>query len=123
MRIFEQVELEWNGVKYVISPDGVMKAIAKVEDVITLGELSRELTEGEYKLARIAQAYATLLRHAGARVEDEEVYAAIFPKANGAATLRAVGALQALLTMMIPPEAFKTEAPPPGKSGAPPGAS
>lgn len=110
MPLFEEVRLDWGGKAYAIPPDQVMKAIAKVEDVITLVELSRQVATGEYKLVRVAQAYGALLRHAGAPASDEEVYLALFPKKDGDQALRAVSALNTLLVMMVPPSLRKAPA-------------
>lgn len=124
MAIFEEITLEWRGEKKAVPPERVMKAIAVVEEVISLQELTREMLRGDHRLVRIAEAYGALLRHVGFSVADEAVYEAIFPSAGGENLLRASAALQTLLYMMIPPSVRKAppaaaaEAAPPGKQPA-----
>jgi hypothetical protein len=93
--IFEQVELTWRGDPYVIPPKRVLAAIEQVERVITLGELANPT---QLPLARLARAYATLLRFAGCSVRDDEVYAALWTEDDrNAATL-----VTALIDVMVP---------------------
>lgn len=104
MALFEKITLQWKGQEFAIAPDQVLRAIAVVEEEISLIELSRELSSGEYKLARLAKAYGRLLRAAGCKVTDEEVYVGIFPSSGGERVVReALAALQALMYLMVPP--------------------
>src|SRR4051812_21281849 len=104
MAVFEPVRLTWKGTEYVIPPDQVMRCIAKIEDVITLAELHRAM--GKPPLAKLAMAYGAALRHAGARAEDDEVYAAMF-KSGKDMHGQVTGAVYTLLVMMMPPDALK----------------
>jgi hypothetical protein len=102
MGIFEPVTLKWAGRDYVIPPDRVLMAIAKIEDVITLSQLHNGLNAGAMPMAKLAIAFATALRHAGAPVSGDEVYNALFKSGEmQQQTMRAIHALQML---MIPPE-------------------
>lgn len=97
MGIFKPVTLTWKGVDYEVGADSVMMLIAKIEDIITLTEL---LNPKGRPIAKISMAYAEALRYAGARVKDDEVYAAMFKEgASDAAT----NAVNGLLMMMVPP--------------------
>ncbi len=108
MAIFEDVKLAWKGADAVIPADRVLKAIVIVEDILTLGELGRCMVSGTLPLARIATAYAALLRYAGVKVTDEEVYSGMFAKSElQQQAMRAVFALQQL---MIPPEHLRNPA-------------
>lgn len=102
MALFEEARLEWNGKQVVIPAGGRMRAIAVIEQHITVWELSRQQQSGDYKLSQIAAAYAALLCFAGERVTEEEVYDVIFPRADGEKLLRVSGALNALLMLMVP---------------------
>lgn len=115
MPIFEQITLSWGGKDYFIEPDNVMRAIAKVEDVITLVQIARCYETRDIPLVKIAQAYAAVLRHAGARVEDDEVYNDLFQ--NGELQKRAWAAINTLQRMMIPPDHLRQETLP-GKGAA-----
>lgn len=105
MRVFEDIELQWNGSPYKIPADRVLGAIARIEEIVTLGELSSMFTNTKsLRIATLARAYGTLLRYAGASVSDEEVYGGMFQDSEGK-TRTAVSAIESLLSMMIPPSA------------------
>lgn len=101
MAIFEEVVLTWKGIEYKIEPDKVMGAIARVEDVITLKELGEYAQKGDAPLAKLAMAYASILKYAGAKLTDAEVYQAMFDREDNTNIL---GCINVLLTMMIPPQ-------------------
>lgn len=102
MAIFDDVELQWEGVSYTLKGDGhIMKAIAAVEDNLTLAELFQGQESGHIPLAKLSMAYAILLRHAGARqITDAEVYAGMW--ANGADATAIQEAVTSLLALMMP---------------------
>lgn len=108
MAIFEDVKLEWEGKPLGIPSHRVLQAIAKVEDVLTLGELGRCMVSGTLPLARIAMAYGALLREAGAKVTDDEVYSGMFAKSE--LQQQAMKAVFALQQLMIPPEHLRKPA-------------
>lgn len=103
MSVFQEIKLPWEGKVYIVPPDQVMMCIAKVEAHITLVDLNEYGQRGAAPLGRLSIAYATALRHAGARVSDEEVYASLF-KAGDMAN-RVAESIGVLLMMMIPPDA------------------
>lgn len=106
---FEAVTLSWKGRDYTIPPDNVLKCIAKIEDVFTLGELAGFQIRGHIPLAKVSQAYALVLRHAGAHVSDDEVYSALFASGGSDAYQVAVQAVYTLQAMMIPPEQLRAK--------------
>jgi len=114
MAIFEEVVLTWNGTEYRIEPTKVMGAIAKVEEIITLKELGEYAQKGDAPMAKLAMAFGSVLRYAGARVGDDEVYAGMF---GGANQTSASTSISNLLTMMIPPSVLQS---PKGKVQAAP---
>jgi len=101
MGAFDAVTLAWAGFEYVIPANRVMGAIARIEDVVTLEELGRYGERGTMPLAKLAMAYGAVLRYAGAKVKDEEVFAGMF--SDGQKQNDLVTALMSLLTMMLPP--------------------
>ena len=100
MSIFERVVLTWNGQEFEIPSDRVMGAIATIENIITLKEVGEYAMKGDAPIAKLSIAYASVLRYAGCRVKDEEVYATMFKTGNDTSVL---GCINALLAMMIPP--------------------
>lgn len=113
--IFEPITLKWRDDEFVVPSNRVMGAIARVEEVVTLKELLDELNDGgRIRMARLATAYATLLRYAGAGVTDEEIYADMFGRETATAT--AQQSIHTILALMVPPKVeTRGEEPPPGK--------
>lgn len=105
--IFDSVTLEWGGKKYTIPADRTMEAIARIEEHVTLAELSMwSKDSSRMRISSMASAFASVLRYAGASVTAEDVYAGIF-KDGGMSTT--VSAMQAMLVMMIPPSVLNAE--------------
>lgn len=109
MGIFSDVRLQWGEEEYKIPAGSVLRAIAVVEEIITLGEMPRP-GRPRIPLARLSMAYAALLRFAGAKVSDDEVYNAMFGKAGGSLAARVSEAVFALECLMIPPEHLRAAA-------------
>lgn len=103
MPLFQPVILEWKGKQCVIPADGLLRCIAEIEDVFTLGELATVRGNGRLPLAKISEAFAIALKHGGAAVSAEDVYAEMF--AGGGKALRRVSmsAIIMLQKLMIPP--------------------
>jgi hypothetical protein len=103
---FEPVMLKWDGAEYKIRPNDMMRALAKVESVITFAELFRFLNERQtVPVFTLAMAYGALLRHAGARVRDIDV-----ARQLGADQDVIAGAVDTLVTLLAPPDAFQASA-------------
>jgi hypothetical protein len=104
--MFEKVILSWEGRDYVIPADKVTEAIAIVEEIIGLPELSVALSTGRPPMMRIARAYASMLTYAGANgVNEAGVYAGMF--SEGDMKTRIHAAVMGLMQIMIPPGALK----------------
>lgn len=106
MSLFKPVVLTWKGREYNVPAEQVMMMIAKVEDILTLPEL---MNPKGRPLAKISMAYGAALRHAGAKVTDEEIYSAMFQAGEQAGA--AASAVQGLLLMMVPPSAIEQKQP------------
>lgn len=102
MPLFEPIELTWQNRKFVITPSRALRAIAKVEDIITLQQLSKA---DQVPFAKLALAYHALLKFAGANVTEEEVYEALWGATGEGQS--AVAMVNALLSMMLPPKVRK----------------
>lgn len=103
MSIFSPIKLSWDGKEYVIPPSRVMRTIASIEDVLTLGELQAFYERKTAPMAKLARAYALVLEMAGARVTDEQVYEGMFGEGSQEVVS---GAIAGLLAMMLPPKAL-----------------
>lgn len=104
MSVFDDIRLHWQGRDYVIRSNRVMGAIARIEDHLTIAELQQYSERNTAPLAKIAMAYGAVLRYAGARVDDDEVYEGLFAADDSSEVIMA--SLQTLLTMMVPPSAL-----------------
>lgn len=100
MSVFNELNLTWKGMEYAVPADNILRLIARVEDVITLSELYSYSQKGAAPLAKLATAFGTILRYAGAKVSDDEIYRTIV---NGESDAAAV-ATHTILAMMMPPE-------------------
>jgi len=100
MAIFEDVTLGYGGDEFTVKHDEVMKLIAKIEDVISLTELTRD---GGPRLTRLSEAYAVALNYAGCKVTIEDVYASLF---GGDGSASAQAAVTGLLMLMLPPATY-----------------
>lgn len=99
---FNPLVLKWDGETKVIQPHHMLRAIAAVEEIITLHEIGIFQKRGTAPMARIAQAYGALLRYAGFQVSDDEVYAGMFAD-QGMAGATAVAFIH---QVMVPPESM-----------------
>ena len=116
MAIFDDIELEWNGVSYTLSGDDqIMKVLAAVEDHITIAELSRGQQDGRVPLAKLSGAYHVMLRSAGCHaVKPADVYNGMWK--GGFNQQKVQEAILSLLAIMVPPDAVgKQEARQEGK--------
>ena len=102
MAAFQPVVLVWEGKDYTIPADQVLRCIAMIEEVCTLGDLARAQL-GKIPVARLSMAFGIALRYAGAQVTDDEVYDGMFT-AKGADLMRQVrDKVSMLQQLMIPP--------------------
>lgn len=113
---FDDIVLTWEGRTYTIPSQGVMRALAKVEEVATYGELvDFTVNRKTIPAVRISQCYGVLLRHAGCPVTDYAVYRGMFTNESVDA---AVTAIHALLAIMTPPDLLLEDLAPAKGKGA-----
>lgn len=102
MAIFEDITLTFGGDEYTIPSNGVMRLIAKIEDVISLQDLT-----GQPKLSRLAEAYTVALVYAGCKkVNTEDVYASLFGD-GGRENIQ--NSITTLIQMMVPPVTYQPD--------------
>lgn len=123
-KIFEDIVLKWGPKKedgrqpeYRIPSNRVMMAIAVVEEHVTLAELGSIMRTGRVQMAKLAGAYAAILRFAGADVTQEQVYAQLFADTNNGLSSQAISSIVTGLLMMMMPKSVIEQA---GKEEAPP---
>lgn len=103
--IFEDVHVDWKGKRFRIKANDMLRCIMQIEDVITLGEIHAYSTSHAVPLAKLAAAYARVLRFAGARVTDEDVYVGMFGDSKMVEAI--AEAISTLLLLMVPPQAVR----------------
>ena len=106
MSAFDDIALEWGGQTYLIPARMSLEAIARIEEVITMEELAHCVVRGAKPMLRVTRAFASVLRFAGAKVSDEEVYTDLFGQG-----MEALGRTQSLINVlqaiMVPPDIRK----------------
>lgn len=73
MGVFTDIEMVWRDKPYTIKSTRVMGAIAVVEDIITFPEIAAFGQRRAAPAGRLCQAYAALLKYAGAKATPEDV--------------------------------------------------
>lgn len=81
--VFPDIELVWADKVYTIKSHRVMGAMQRMEEHVTLNEMGAFAQRGTAPLVRMCQAFAAVLKYAGARVTPEEVYQHALSDANG----------------------------------------
>ena len=113
MNQFEPIQLEWRAVKYVIRPDQILQAMRLLEymdPAVTMSDMARWYSRQQIPKATLAEAYATLLRFAGATVSNDEVFHDYLGGSNAAVLYaRSMDVMNTLFRMMVPPEALVEE--------------
>lgn len=99
MGAFDDAKFEWRGKEYSVPANRILPMLARVDEFITLAELSDHLARKSVPFAKVALAWGAVLRYAGAHVTDEDVYCGMLEGDGGAsATL----ALHGLMGLMMP---------------------
>lgn len=109
MAIFEEIRLAWKGRERKIPPDRVLPAIARVEEVVTLGELGLMLSTSTFKFAKLAAAYGVLLRYAGEPVSDDEVYESLLGAPGNEQQQQVLAAVNTMIRLMLPPAQLRVD--------------
>lgn len=66
------ITLEWKGDKFVIPDTEVFQVGEQIEEIVTLSDLHGMAENPRFR--KLARCYAVMLRHAGARVSDQDVH-------------------------------------------------
>lgn len=94
------VVMSWRGKEYTIPATRAFEIGDQIEDIVTLAEISQWAAKP--KMFKLARAYGAMLRFAGARAADADVFTDIMAaKADADGNLvaaQAIGALAELLT-------------------------
>lgn len=114
----QPIRLTFRGKDYLIPADRAFRAGAAVEEIVTLAEITS--WGGKPKFFTIASAFGVLLRFAGCKVSDEDVYTDMMAGLRGgdaagaAGDVAAVVAINALMNCLMggaPPASPGEDAP------------
>lgn len=103
MSLFQEISITWKGQDYSVAPDNIMRMMAQVEDIITLGELLKHNEKGGAPMFKLSMAFGVILRYAGAKASDDEVYGELISGGNN----KSAEITTMLLSMMLPPKALQ----------------
>ena len=70
--VFREVTLGWGGEEFSVTP--TMALLNKIEQDISLSELAYRMSQGKVPMSQLAVVIGVMLRSAGAKVADDEVY-------------------------------------------------
>jgi hypothetical protein len=99
--IFTDIEMVWRDKPYTIKSHRVMGAIAVVEDIITFPEIAAFGQRQTTPSVRLCQAYAALLKYAGARATPEDVLQLVTTDVSK--QLIVMKAITGVLSLALPP--------------------
>ena len=71
--IFEEVTIAWQGEEYTVTP--TYRMVQQIEQRVSIAGMSDRIMRGEPPISHMAEVIAIMLRHGGAKVTPEDVYA------------------------------------------------
>lgn len=74
--IFNQVTVPWKGEDHAVTAN--MAVINRIENHVSLAVLANKMQEGNVPISHYSAVIGELLRHAGVKVTNEEVYQEMF---------------------------------------------
>lgn len=100
MSVFDPIELRWKGDQFEIPARRVLASIASVEEILPFGVIAQMANGVNINVSKISQAYGCLLRLAGVKATDEDVYELIIENPDEAGGAREI--IWILMTSMLP---------------------
>src|SRR5690625_501448 len=71
--VFQDIKLEWRGDEYIITP--TMRLMHEIEQRFSLSRVAHRISQGDTPISHVASIVAMMLRSAGCKVTDDEVFA------------------------------------------------
>ena len=116
----KKITIDWKGKSYIITESEAFAVGEQVEEIVTLSELPALAANPRFR--KIARVYGVMLRHAGAKATDEEVFAEMMGqiKAGGdsGGHLVVASALSALVEILMDGAPMDEDADPEKKAPA-----
>lgn len=70
--VYQEITLTWKGEEYTIRP--TMRLMQDIEQQFSLSRVAHRITQGDVPLSHMATITAMMLRRAGCKVTDDEVF-------------------------------------------------
>lgn len=80
--MMKQISINWAGEEYIIPEKHVFELGERIEDIISLSELSKLAESPNFR--RIARCYAEMINFAGGHVTAQEIHSAMMAQLKGA---------------------------------------
>ena len=109
MSVFQEVIFGFKGEEYTVPANKVMKLIAEVEDIVSLGDLT---TGRGPHISKLAAAYCYCINYAGGKATIEQVYETLFGVDEN---LSSATAVTNLIALMVPPSSYQPDTESTGK--------
>jgi len=101
-KVFRDVDIEWEGEKYVLTPSN--RLLRRIEDEVSLTKLFNEAQNGNLSIFALSYVVCELLKAAGVKdIDEDAVYGDLMVDAasGGEVVMQMVGVIA---TAMSPPE-------------------
>lgn len=70
--VYQDILMEWEGVEYTIKP--TMRLMQDIEQKFSISRVAHRITQGDVPLSHMAAIVGAMLRSAGAKVTDDDVF-------------------------------------------------
>jgi len=70
--VYQDIELTWKGETYTVRP--TMRLMQDIEQRFSLSRVAHRITQGDTPLSHMAAIVAIMLRSAGCKVTDDDVF-------------------------------------------------
>lgn len=103
--VFRDITMTWKGEDYTFTPSNRLLRRIEVKGDLSIANVAHGAASGQAKLSLVAFIAAEFLKEGGARVTEDEVYAALMGVGDSAG----LSILDAILTAIMPIDAGKKE--------------
>ena len=108
--VYRDIQISWGGEEYSIKP--TMALLNQIEQKFSLSRVASRMMDGDTPTSHLAVIVGIMLRSAGAKVTDDEVFAELMT--GDASSVTEMGT--ALLTAAFPMQVDEGNAPAPAKA-------
>ena len=70
--VFQELEISWGGEVYRVKP--TMRILNEIEQSVSISSIAYRVSKGEPPISLMSHVLAIFLKHAGANVDEEDIY-------------------------------------------------